>query len=239
MAISDAIGGDGAGDIEELPFGDAGDDDSELPAVVHVDDVIVPISAFEFTATSMIFRKAPSYEEWAMMGQQLQIIQRCSPWWIGDWLLGGEALFGDKYLQAIEFTGNELQTLRNKQWVCHKIPPERRRAGLSFSLHAEVAGLPPEEQERWLDIAEQQYLTCSELRASIRADHEALPANESSIEQGPYPEQEIHLTADDMGRIRLCLERIANHLDDHPITEEALGVMRNAIGAILELLNLG
>jgi len=178
-----------------------------LPAVVDVSDVVVPMSAFQFTATALVFTEQPSYEEWDWMGKQLQIVQQCSGWWIGDWLLGGEALFGDKYLQAIHLTGNALQTLRNKQWVCRKIPPARRREGLSFTMHAEVAGLSDDEQEYWLDMAEKEGWGCKELRDAIKG----LPFDEPPAEE----EEEasgLWLSGDDLIYLRQCLEQIAHCL---------------------------
>lgn len=190
-----------------------------LPAVLEVSDVIVPISAFAFTPTAMIFREAPSYEVWALMGRQLQYIQKCSPWWIGDWLLGGEALFGDKYLQAIHLTGNEQQTLMNKRWVAGRIPAERRREALSFTHHAEVAGLRPEEQERWLDAAERDCLTCGELRQAIRAEKKR-----PTEDNGRRPDTGLLL------RLRTALHHAVQCLNTTPaLIEEALCALDEAI----------
>lgn len=194
-----------------------------LPAVVDVSDVVVPMDAFQFTPTALVFTKAPSYEAWEWMGKQLQIVQRCSGWWIGDWLLGGEALFQDRYLQAIELTGNELQTLRNKQWVCRKVPPERRREGLSFTAHAEVAGLSDDEQEHWLDMAEREGWGCKELRDAIKG----LPFDEPPVED-VADEAGMWLSADDLAYLRQCLEQIAVGVANTPL--------ENTVRAALELL---
>jgi hypothetical protein len=42
----------------------------------------------------------------------------------------------------------------NMAYVAGRFAPERRRAELSFSHHAEVAALAPDEQEEWLDRAQ-------------------------------------------------------------------------------------
>lgn len=194
-----------------------------LPAVVDVSDVVVPMDAFQFTPTALVFTAEPSYEEWDWMGKQLQHTYQCFGWWIGDWLLGGEALFGDRYLQAIHLTGNALQTLRNKQWVCRKIPPKRRRADLSFSHHAAVAGKDEKEQEHWLDMAEREDWTCEELRDAIKG----LPFDEPPVED-VADEAGMWLSADDLAYLRQCLEQIAVGVANTPL--------ENTVRAALELL---
>ena len=48
----------------------------------------------------------------------------------------------------------DYQTLRNYAWVARRFPAGRRRAGVSFAHHAEVARLPEPEQDYWLRRAE-------------------------------------------------------------------------------------
>lgn len=62
--------------------------------------------------------------------------------------------------------------------VSIQIPPERRRAGLSWSHHRTVAKLPPEEGDRWLDIAEAEGLSNHDLEGRIRDAREAARQDE-------------------------------------------------------------
>jgi hypothetical protein len=56
----------------------------------------------------------------------------------------------------------------NMAYVASRFEESRRRPGLSFSHHAELAGLAPEDQELWLDRAEAGGLSVRKLRAELR-----------------------------------------------------------------------
>jgi hypothetical protein len=64
-------------------------------------------------------------------------------------------VYGETYAQAVHATGLAEQTLTNYASVCNRIPRSRRRPPhvLKFSVHAEVAYLPPADQEKWLKEA--------------------------------------------------------------------------------------
>jgi hypothetical protein len=65
-------------------------------------------------------------------------------------------------------TGYDVQSLMNMSYVASRFAAGRRRPGLSFSHHAELAGLKPEDQELWLDRAEAGGLSVHALRAELR-----------------------------------------------------------------------
>jgi hypothetical protein len=65
-------------------------------------------------------------------------------------------------------TGYDVQSLMNMSYVASRFDASRRRPGLSFSHHAELAALPPEDQELWLDRAEVGGLSVRALRAELR-----------------------------------------------------------------------
>jgi hypothetical protein len=112
------------------------------------------------------------FEEWEQVGVTLGRIGRARRWWIGDWVNHGERAYGEKYTLAIDATGYEYQTVANCAYVAKAIEPSRRREGLSWSHHAEVAALEPSEQEAWLDRAQAEGLTRNGLRKAIRAPSE-------------------------------------------------------------------
>lgn len=113
-----------------------------------------------------------AFEEWERAGVTLGRIGRARRWWIGDWVNHGERAYGEKYTLAIDATGYEYQTVANCAYVAKAIEPSSRRAGLSWSHHAEVAALDPEERERWLDRAEHEGLTRNQLRRALKAPPE-------------------------------------------------------------------
>lgn len=125
-----------------------------------------------------------TYEEWEELGVGLQRLGRAWQWWVGDWLNYGEHRWGEKYAQAVEVTGSEEKTLRNAVYVCGNVEMSRRRDNLSFSHHAEVASLDPDEQDALLSEAEERDWSRNQLRDAVRHYRHELEA----VEAGPEPE---------------------------------------------------
>jgi hypothetical protein len=119
-------------------------------------------------------------DEWSRIGRHIFAIADSSAWWLGDWLIYGQSQYPDRYKRAIEETGLDYQTLRNYAWVARRYPESRRRGGVSFQHHAEVASLPAAQQDEWLDRAEKQGWSRNELRRRIKAgrDHAGEPVDE-------------------------------------------------------------
>ena len=114
-----------------------------------------------------------SFERWQALGRQIGSVATASSWWLGDWASYGQGSYGEKYKQAIVVTGFDYQTLRNYAWVAGRFDVSRRRDKLSFAHHAEVAALPEEEQDEWLDLAERSRWSRNELRARLRNEKRA------------------------------------------------------------------
>ena len=110
-----------------------------------------------------------SFDSWRELGRQVVRVANCSAWWLGDWLVYGEQAYGDRYEQAIIDTSLGYKTLRNYAWVARKLPVSRRRDTLSFGHHAEVAALPDDEQDVWLERTERLNWSRKQLRRELRA----------------------------------------------------------------------
>jgi len=121
------------------------------------------------TRTALFLKAGISFETWRDVGAQVGSLNDASAWWIGDWLAYGVKTFPDRYRAAIQATGFEYQTLRNYAWVAGRFPPRRRRPGLSFGHHAEVAALDEVDQETWLMRSTANEWTRAELRRQLRA----------------------------------------------------------------------
>lgn len=139
-----------------------------------------------------------SFEQWLAIGEQLQIAHRSILWWIGDFLAYGEKRFGEEYAQAVENLGHSTETIRVAKWVSERVDPKRRRAGLSWSHHREVASLDPDEQARLLDAAEVESWSSRQLHDEVQSSKRPKvtaetppqapqePADEDSAESGSF-----------------------------------------------------
>jgi hypothetical protein len=116
-----------------------------------------------------------AYDEWERAGRQLADVLDSSSWWLGDWLVYGKDHYTDRYQRGIRTAGLSYQTLRNYAWVSRRFDLTRRRPALSFQHHAELASMPVEEQDLWLDRAEQGRWTTKQLRTAIRAARQNAP----------------------------------------------------------------
>ncbi len=120
------------------------------------------------TRTGLFLKRGLSFEEWAQVGRHVRLVHDASCWWVGDWLAYGEHEYGCRYRDAVDVTGFDYQTLRNRAWVASRFPPSRRREALSFAHHAEVTSLPESEQDAWLDRAFVHGWSRNELRRRLR-----------------------------------------------------------------------
>ena len=109
-----------------------------------------------------------SFEDWERTGHHLSTLIDSSSWWLGDWLVYGKEHYAGQYMLAIRAAGLQYQTLRNYAWVSRRFELGRRHSRLSFQHHAEVASLPLDEQDWWLDRAEKATWTTKQLRNHIR-----------------------------------------------------------------------
>jgi hypothetical protein len=119
--------------------------------------------------SGIVFSGRLSLQAWELLGKQLMSCSSAASWWIADWLVYGEASFKDRYREAIEKTSLNYQTLRNYNWIARQFDLSRRRDGLSFGHHAEVASLDQPEQDYWLRKSEELGWSRNRLRNEVRA----------------------------------------------------------------------
>jgi hypothetical protein len=120
------------------------------------------------TRTAWSPRVVLTVADWISQGRWLGLLGRGCGWWIGDWIRYGNARYGEKYAPAARATGYDVKSLMNMAYVAGRFEVSRRRAGLSFSHHAELASLPCEEQDLRLDRAEAGNLSVRGLRSERR-----------------------------------------------------------------------
>lgn len=125
-------------------------------------------------------------QEWREMGMWLNQLKDSIQWMIGDWAnmaLGyvdtwtkpDGTEFETRYAELLKSTDYSYSTLRKFASVAAAVPVFRRRNTLTFSHHVEVARLPDEAQERFLDLAEpneirEKPMPIRELRERIQSE---------------------------------------------------------------------
>tara|TARA_R110002124_G_scaffold160502_1_gene327759 strand:- start:12258 stop:12821 length:564 start_codon:yes stop_codon:yes gene_type:complete len=109
-----------------------------------------------------------SFEEWNDLGQKLASAEKLLNWWIGDWWIAGNHRYGERAaIVAQGVLGKSLGTLKNLGSIARKFEKSRRRDLLSFSHHAKVASLPPDQADDFLDCAEKEKLSVRDLQAKV------------------------------------------------------------------------
>lgn len=134
-----------------------------------------------------------TFEEWTEIGHRIGHFRRWSQFALGDWILFGEAIYGEESAQAVEgttserydvanrVTGLQVPTLQRYALVCGRVPLPIRREELDFGCHHVVSGLERPDQIYWLQEAVENAYTEAELRQAIR-DHQAPPAEDGDGE---------------------------------------------------------
>ncbi len=121
----------------------------------------------EVTATSLTLPMNLSFEQWDAVGKQLARAERAVMWWMGDWWNYGDRAYGELAAQAAG-SEYEYETWRAASWVSSRIESVRRRTVLPWSLHREVAALPPDQQDELLTQAEAEGWTVRDMRRAVR-----------------------------------------------------------------------
>lgn len=103
---------------------------------------------FKLHRTSLEIDPDISFSDWDAYGGNIHDVIDSSKWWRSDWGLFGEIHFGEMAHQS-----SHMILSRQYKWTAEKVPPERRRAELTFSHHRATASLSPELQTQLLDMA--------------------------------------------------------------------------------------
>jgi hypothetical protein len=125
-------------------------------------------------------------EDWAAcepyLRGEMRLLSRRMTWIqfaLGDWLNYGEAHFGETEIWNVLDPHNyDPGTLNNFKSVARRVHPSRRNENLTYYHHAAVAGLLPDEQAEWLNVAERDNLGSAALREQVRAEQGKTPSGE-------------------------------------------------------------
>lgn len=143
--------------------------------------------------TGMVFKDETPENEWKRITENLCLLYEHTgkrnaqaAMMLGDALRFGEEKYGETYADVIDATREYMRTigiktLQNWQWIAGKIAPSRRHANLTLAHHEAVAKLPPDEQDKFLALAEDEAMTVKEIRASIREAHPGKPRTKKTV----------------------------------------------------------
>jgi len=175
------------------------------------------------------------FEEWTRLGETLKVVHHASLFWLGDWLTYGEQQYGEMYAQAVDVTDYEAGTLRNAKWVASRIELSRRRDNLSWSHHQEVAPLEPDEQDEWMDRAEQgedgRVWTVRRLRAEIQQQRSEREGHESKTKATIFVETEGN-------RVKVSLNSDTSELEEllTPVVDNIRAIVWESLNPVDDLV---
>lgn len=151
----------------------------------------VPLGeGFAATVNGLVVNGTPAFERWAPIHKPLTVIERGSPFAVGDWIRYGEAHYGELASQMIDPSlGWSEKTIKNYVWISERISFERRRMDrLGIAHHQAVAALTAAQQTKWLAKAaaddEEEPWTVARLKKAIAQGGDA-PATDWYVLVGP------------------------------------------------------
>jgi hypothetical protein len=152
-------------------------------AIVVRENGLTTYKRFTLMPTHLVIPEDVTQEEADDLGHALVRVESATQFWMGDWanlyIQGAQDDFerGQIYQELAERFGIERKTLQNYASVGRQLDPSRRREGLSYSHHAEVANLPLNLKHRadaLLEIAVTERLSVRALRDLIGQELHAL-----------------------------------------------------------------
>ena len=144
------------------------------------------------TSVSYSLSHDVDYESWSTCLSTACMTERASGWWIGDLLNHGQEHFGELWSQAIP-DDYHPSTLMDYPRVAGAIPPEERRAEVSFNHHRAVVACDSETRAQLLNEAIANNWSVKDIRDAKR---DALPPADSDAEvdsviDGDVPEDAV------------------------------------------------
>jgi hypothetical protein len=98
-------------------------------------------------------------------------------WAIGDAIIQGEALFGERAYQSFSSFGMSEEVMRECARVAQRVAPSVRRARVPWSQHRAVAAQPPDRQRDILRRVAEDGISHQELRDMLRNGQEVKRAS--------------------------------------------------------------
>lgn len=143
---------------------------------------ILPASSAQFLPDRLAFPDHPlTWSEWDSIGDTLSAMSKSLLWWIGDWVIYGEAIFGEQSWQSITPEQFPDSTVRGAVWLARIFPPPARTWQLPVSTYQTAARFAPEIRRAILNRAEKEHLSRDQVRDLARIVRHETP--EVAMEQ--------------------------------------------------------
>lgn len=181
------------------------------------------------------FKKKTPFDAWLSITGGFVEHHRQALFILGDCLRQGEAMFGEKYAQAVDATRYDIKTLTNAVWVCKAIETARRRNELSFSHHKEVASLPKPEQTKMLQQAIDNKWSVAELAKQIKEKYPDLKRKTKDKVGKASEKHRVKFNLADENAIMQCGQAVIAYFEQAEAKGKISTWRRNRIKAWLEI----
>ena len=128
-------------------------------------------STISYQERALVIEGTLSWERYEELCATLEALEGAVGFWIGDAIIEGERLFGERAYQPWKAKGYKAERLRQYAWVAQQIPPATR-VTLSWTHHRAVAALPEPQQAEWLQRAQDEGLTTRQLHDCVAVHRE-------------------------------------------------------------------
>lgn len=143
-----------------------------------------PLGQCQLTNTSLQVPESFTEEQCLAVVFQLQSMEGCIRWWLGDAIAAADKRYGAAK-KAAELAGLSHKSAKQCSYISQKFEESRRRDLLPWSHHQEVASLEPDEQDKFLDYAEQQKLSKQALRTEVQSFKAAVDVDAEQVKEEP------------------------------------------------------
>lgn len=125
------------------------------------------VGKFRITKIGLRIDGSVTPAEWLDFGTWVRGLSSALTWVIADWMAYGQRAHGTSIEDTAALIGKSVKTLYNWGYVSGNVDISRRRENLTFSHHALVAALSPDQQSWYLEQAEAHSWSVAQLKRQI------------------------------------------------------------------------
>jgi hypothetical protein len=187
-------------------------------ALVKREDGAFVYKQFVLSATAMAIPDGTEEEDWQDIGRVLREMESAVSWWVGDWAVYANRVWGATAKQIAAIFEYEQATIEAYMSVAKSIPGMIRNHTVSFSHHRLVMRLPIEEQDKWITDAAREGWTIAQMREAMKGDTPAPPRwiSENAIKDWGFLRslESRKRTPDEKNLAQIRIDRVRKELDE-------------------------